>query len=298
MIFVVVVVPYIKHSNLQADDLQPLPLVEAEMPAIKGNLYLKDSIGNFVATSLPYPLTQLPQRDFWRMTRMDHMLGFFNFLIIWLLSTAAFLALRSRNMEQRNKEMKVEKLDAELSYLKAQINPHFLFNTLNNIYSLSIWEKEQTPEAILKLSAIMRYTIQEAKEDLVPLPREIEYITNYISLQQLRSNDHLKVTFNVTGDTGRYQIAPLLLINFIENAFKYGVSNHLPCFVNIDIVVKNDHLTMSVINKKMIANEKQEPPTGMNNTKRRLQLQYHDNHQLTIKDLKELYEINLIINLV
>lgn len=321
MIVIVLIVPYIKHVNFEHNNVLRLEgsMLEVENRAMqngnisgyvttqktRGNrprrmrqLYEKDSLGNFVALSRLSPEMPAIHRDFWRMSRMDHTLGFFNFLIIWLLSTAAFLALRSRNMEQRNKEMKVQKLDAELSYLKAQINPHFLFNTLNNIYALSISESKQTPEAILKLSAMMRYATQESQEDRVPLNKETESITNYIALQQLRSNHNLSVTFDITGDTGKYEIAPLLLISFIENAFKFGVSNHLPCFVNIQITVKNNQLTLVVSNKKMVTPKKDKIPIGITNTKRRLQLQYPDNYQLTIKDENDLYEIKLVINLV
>lgn len=216
----------------------------------------------------------------------------------YLLDNLMFLAFQLPNKELRNTQMRTKKLSAELSYLNAQVNPHFLFNTLNNIYSLSLSQSERVPEAILKLSDIMRYSIREGQANKVPLSKEIEYIENYIALQQLKSNQHLMVTFNITGDIEGYHIVPLLLINFIENAFKYGVSNHFPCFVNIQISVKDNQLILLVNNKKMIAPEKEKISIGMHNTKRRLQLQYPDNHELAINDQKEFYEINLVINLV
>lgn len=213
---------------------------------------------------------------------MDGIFGFLHFLIIWFLSSIICLAQRYRKMEQGNKEMKVQKLDSELSYLKAQINPHFLFNTLNNIYSLSMCQNEQTPEAILKLSAIMRYVTQDAEAEKVPLEKELDYLTNYIDLQQIRSNDHLRITFTVNGDTHNKIIAPLLLINFIENAFKNGVSNHTECFVNITIHIIESQLVMEVINKKTGDMKTDSTATGSNNTKRRLELQYPCKHLLTI----------------
>ncbi|MEO5890745.1 MAG: sensor histidine kinase [Ferruginibacter sp.] len=238
-----------------------------------------------------------PGRAPGRFRDMDRMFGFLHFLIIWFLSSIICLAQRYRRMEQRNKEMKVQKLDAELSYLKAQINPHFLFNTLNNIYSLSICQSEQTPEAILKLSAIMRYVTQDAEAEKVPLEKELDYLKNYIDLQQLRSNDMLEVKFIITGDSHNKIIAPLLLINFIENAFKHGISNHVACFVAININIINDQLTMEVVNKKFDQAQPESIATGSNNTNRRLQLQYPDKHIIAVEEKDELYKVTLQLNL-
>ncbi|MEO6356456.1 MAG: histidine kinase [Ferruginibacter sp.] len=223
--------------------------------------------------------------------------GFLHFLITWFLSSIIHLTDRYRLMEQKNKEMKVQKLDAELSYLKAQINPHFLFNTLNNIYALAITQHEQTPEAILQLSDIMRYVTEDANKATVPLQKELDYLENYITLQQLRSNDKLTVDFTITGEAGNNTIAPLLLINFIENAFKYGVSNHEPCFINIHILITEHQLTLTVKNKVMIVTAEQSTFTGTNNTLRRLQLQYAKKHALTIDENDNLYSVFLQLDL-
>ena len=228
---------------------------------------------------------------------MDRGFGFLHFLIIWFLSTIINLSNRYRLMEQTNKEMTVQKLNAELSYLKAQINPHFLFNTLNNIYALSICQNEQTPDAILKLSAIMRYVTQDADTETVPLEKELDYLENYIALQQLRSDDKLSVRFTVTGNAGNNVIAPLLLINFIENAFKYGVSNHVPCYVHISINIVANSLTLKVDNKVMTNTVVESTFTGTNNTLRRLQLQYANKHNLAIDERNELYKIILQLDL-
>ncbi|WP_394766895.1 sensor histidine kinase [Ferruginibacter sp.] len=228
---------------------------------------------------------------------MNKIFGLLYFVIIWFLSSIICLAHRYRQMEQRNKEMKVQQLNAELSYLKAQINPHFLFNTLNNIYSLAICENEQTPEAILKLSAIMRYVTDDATADTVPLQKEIDYLQNYIALQQLRSNNKLEIKFTISGDLQHNKIAPLLLINFIENAFKYGVSNHLPCYVDIEIFILNNNITLKVNNKIISGIVTESTATGANNTLRRLELQYPNKHSLQINDQDHLYKIILQINL-
>ena len=227
----------------------------------------------------------------------DKIFGLLYFVIIWFLSSIIYLADRYRQMEQRNKEMKVQQLNAELAYLKAQINPHFLFNTLNNIYALAICQNEQTPEAILKLSAIMRYVTEDATADTVPLEKEIDYLQNYIALQQLRSNSKLAIDFKITGNSKENNIAPLLLINFIENAFKYGVSNHLPCYIKIDILILDNDITLKVTNKIIADIVPQSTFMGANNTLRRLQLQYANKHNLQIDDSNHLYKVILQIHL-
>ena len=258
-------------------------------------IYLPGHIRNgFMANTISRTNAGLP----FRPPHIDRIFGFLHFLIIWFLSSIINLSERYRLMEQKNKEMKVQKLGAELSYLKAQINPHFLFNTLNNIYALSICKNEQTPEAILKLSAIMRYVTQDANTDTVPLQKELDYLENYITLQQLRSDDKLKVEFSITGEASTNVIAPLLLINFIENAFKYGVSNHVPCYVHISIAIAGNKLTLKVTNKVMAASVKESTFMGTNNTLRRLQLQYPKKHILTIDESDNLYKVFLQLDLV
>jgi len=253
---------------------------------------------SFIKTQLvPEPLffdKNFPRRPF---NDKDRIFGFLQFLIIWFLSSIISLSQRYRRMERHHKEIKEQKLNAELSYLKAQVNPHFLFNTLNNIYALSICQSEQTPEAILKLSAIMRYATQDAEAEKVPLEKELDYLNNYIALQQLRSNKNLEVNFETKGDYSHQVIAPLLLINFIENAFKHGVSNHVACFVHIKIHVADNQLQMEVINKIMEGIKMDSTSTGADNTKRRLQLQYPENHILDIDEKDGLYKVTLQLNL-
>ncbi len=246
-----------------------------------------------VPDNLPLP----PQSLFSRRLIIDAKIGFLLFLLIWFLSSMIYLAQRNRYMERSNKEAQVQKLDAELSYLKAQIHPHFLFNTLNNIYSLSICQSEHTPEAILKLSSIMRYVTQDAEAETVPLEKELEYVENYIALQQLRSDNNVAIDFTVNGNITNQVIAPLLLINFIENAFKHGISSHVNCFVRIAINVEGNDFSMTVLNKKMAASKTKSNSTGINNTKRRLELQYPEKYTLLIADDSDLYKVTLQLNL-
>src|SRR6185437_11981591 len=162
------------------------------------------------------------------------------------------------------KEIANEKLKAELSFLKAQINPHFLFNTLNNIYALATAQSEHTAAAVMKLSSIMRYVLTEARNDLVPLEKEIQFTSHYIELQKMRLTDKTIIEFSVRGEPLGRQIAPLLLLPFVENAFKYGISTHK--FLNTLLRVSDN------------------TGIGISNTKRRLDLFYEERYSLDIQD--------------
>ncbi|WP_332367808.1 histidine kinase [Spirosoma telluris] len=142
----------------------------------------------------------------------------------FFLTLVGFLMALAIRVNNRWRETEQEKIQTELSYLKAQINPHFLFNTLNSIYSLAIIESPPTADAIIKLSSFLRYVIQESQKNLVSLRNELDYIGQYIALQQLRLGDTAAVDFTVDGKPNGKQIVPLLLISFIENAFKYGLA--------------------------------------------------------------------------
>ncbi|HLZ86670.1 MAG TPA: histidine kinase, partial [Puia sp.] len=139
------------------------------------------------------------------------------FLLVFVFSTGIKVINQWLRSEQRAKEIANEKLKAELSFLKAQINPHFLFNTLNNIYALASAQSEHTAAAVMKLSSIMRYVLTEARNDLVPLEKEIQFTSHYIELQKMRLTDKTSIDFTVQGDPLGRQIAPLLLLPFVEN---------------------------------------------------------------------------------
>lgn len=206
------------------------------------------------------------------------------------------LALRTNN---RWRETEQEKMQTELSYLKAQINPHFLFNTLNSIYSLAIIESPPTADAIVKLSSFLRYVIQESQKNLVSLSNELDYIDHYISLQKLRLGDTAHIDFTIEGHANGKQIVPLLLISFIENAFKYGVSPEEPSTIQIAIFILDNELRCRVVNKKVRVFQ----PTavasgiGLTNTKARLQLLYPERHRLVISDKPDSFTVNLSLTL-
>jgi two-component system, LytTR family, sensor kinase len=202
--------------------------------------------------------------------------------------------------EQRTKEIQNEKLQTELSYLKAQINPHFLFNTLNNIYSLAADRSEKTAEAVMKLANIMRYVLSEARNDLVPLEKEIQFTSHYIELQKMRITDKTNVDFTITGDPTGMQISPLLFLPFIENAFKYGVSTREMSPIIILLEIKKDRIFLEVINNKHASSSMKSTDNtgiGINNTRRRLDLIYPDHYSLETTQTPTLYTATLSIDL-
>ncbi|WP_343673748.1 histidine kinase [Chitinophaga sp.] len=209
------------------------------------------------------------------------------------LSRGWFRLLESENQLIR---LQSEKSDTELKFLKTQVNPHFLFNSLNSIYSLSLKKAAQTPAAILKLAEVMRYMIYESDGNFVPLENEINYLRNYIALQQLRNADSVNVTFDIKGDPARHRVAPFMFIVFVENAFKHGKA-----FIKIELETKDHLLLFSVTNDKGVTDDP-EPldfkGLGMDNVKRRLELLYPKDHHLLVKDEADLYYVQLRIDLL
>lgn len=215
---------------------------------------------------------------------------------LWQFLLVASLSFLLR-VNQRLTDMESEKLKTEVSYLKAQINPHFLFNTLNSLYALSLEKSDAAPEAILKLSGMMRYVVTESSRERVALENELNYIRNYISLQQLRMDVATNFKLEINGDITGKNISPLILIPFIENAFKYGLNPEKESLIHIEISTRADELSMVVINKKANSNLPPEEATGrgVENTRMRLEYLYPDKHSLTITEDKETFEVKLII---
>jgi two-component system, LytTR family, sensor histidine kinase AlgZ len=204
-------------------------------------------------------------------------------------------------LEAMKKEVQNEKLTSELNFLKAQINPHFLFNTLNNLYYLAYSKSENTTEVISKLSQVMRYMIYDANHERVLLDKEIEYMKNYISLERLRLNNQIPINFSINGNTDGVEIAPLVLITFLENAFKHGVTNtNVKAWVNISISIEGKNLFYTVENSKdsqAVADNVNKSGIGLANVGRRLELVYPGKHDLKVEDTPDRYYIELNITL-
>lgn len=211
------------------------------------------------------------------------------FIMIFLLS----LGISSYN---HLKQVEREKMKAELSYLKAQINPHFLFNTLNSIYALTVKKSDNAPESITRLSSIMRYVITEAATDFVPLEKEIEYISNYVELEELRITSKVKLNYKVSGNLSGRQIAPLIFVPFIENAFKHGVSTKENSDIGITITVEGNELHLFVKNTKVNVRTINNG-LGMENAKMRLSLLYPGKHTLIVNNAEKEFTVSLKITL-
>lgn len=204
-------------------------------------------------------------------------------------------------LEARKRDMENEKLYAELNFLRTQINPHFLFNTLNNLYYLAYSKSDNTTEVISKLSTMMRYMIYESNHEKVLLSQEIEYMQNYISLEQLRLNNQVPIKFEIEGETENIWIAPLIFITFLENAFKHGVNNkNSGAWINISIRMKGKQCTYSVENSKVpvtVDSKERKSGIGLQNVNRRLELSYPNQYQLKVEDTPDRYSIQLDITL-
>ncbi len=215
---------------------------------------------------------------------------------IWRFIVAFIVAFSFRFYKQM-KQIELEKITSELANLKAQINPHFLFNTLNGIYGLALTKSDKTADYLSKLSSIMRYSLTETSAEKVPLENEINYLKNYIELQKIRLTETTSVNFTVKGLIDSQQITPLLLINFIENAFKYGVSNEVHTEILIHLVVEKNAISMHIKNDKVNLNEIfSSHETGLKNVKRQLDLIYENHYKLKIDNTEKTFEVNLTLN--
>jgi two-component system LytT family sensor kinase len=220
------------------------------------------------------------------------------FVMTWSLSTALSIIKEWRTTLQKVSRAEADKVKAELAFLKAQINPHFLFNTLNNIYSLAITKNENTSYAVMKLSNIMRYVTDDATNDFVLLQMEIECINDYIELQRLRLSKKAEINFIVTGNTEDKQIAPLILMTFVENVFKYGISNHESSPVTIKISADEKTITFFSENK-IFDHQRNIERTGIGiaNTRQRLEHIYPNRHLLNIATENGIYSVILTVQL-
>ncbi len=186
--------------------------------------------------------------------------------------------------ERRNKELENQKLVAELAFLKSQVNPHFLFNTLNNIYSLAYKQSPETPDAIMKLSLLMRYMLYESNDTLVSLQKEVEHINNFIDLQKLRLREHTSLQFNVEGDIEGKQIAPMLMMTLVENAFKHGLVSKNEIGIIINLKVTDSELHFSTANNISTHKKREFGGIGLENLRQRLKLLYPNRHKLTFEE--------------
>ena len=218
------------------------------------------------------------------------------FVTVWSLSTAIRIIRQWRVTEKRALQAETDKANAELSFLKSQVNPHFLFNTLNNIYSMAVTKNENTAPSIMKLSNILRYVTDEAGQDYVSLDSEVECMRDYIDLQRLRLGTKMNVDFSVTGNTPDKKIAPLILMTFAENVFKYGISSHEASGIVIRISADEHNITFFCQNKLFETKRNAERAgIGIPNARQRLQYLYPNRHFLDINTDKGLFTVQLTL---
>lgn len=183
--------------------------------------------------------------------------------------------LYSQKLRQRESDLLKEKVETELNFLKSQINPHFLFNTLNNIYALARKKSDETPDVVLKLSKLLRFVLYEAEAKLIPISREIEFLQDYIDLQKIRFGDRLELSFHHEVDNAHQEISPLILIPFVENAFKHGASQSTEkSYIHIDLEVREKDLNLKVENSFETNLDDEAEGIGLKNLKRQLELSY------------------------
>ena len=231
-------------------------------------------------------------------------LDILKFVITYIAITSLLKLSKSwfelSDTNRRLNQLQKEKIETELKALKGQINPHFLFNSMNSIYSLALSHSEKTPEIILKLSDIMRYIIYEATVDFVDLSKEVKYLKDYIDLQTLRTNSRATIQFNITGQIDGILIAPLLFFPLVENSFKHGIKGVTgKSFININLTTALNKVEFVVENNKGITDnveKKEYKGIGLDNVSKRLVMIYPGKHKMLVTDSDDTFKVELIIN--
>lgn len=200
--------------------------------------------------------------------------------------------------EQRNLQLRKENVEAQLQLLKGQVHPHFLFNTLNNIYSHTQGKAPVAASMVTRLSDLLRFVLYEGSHTLVPLSKEIQMVVDYIDLEKIRYGNQLDIHIDVSGNQEGLQIAPLLLLPFVENCFKHGTSTMIDQpWVNLSISLKGKHMQMKLMNGKAGKTAHPSSGIGLNNVKQRLELLYPDKHELVIESDEDVFIVNLKLEL-
>lgn len=235
--------------------------------------------------------------------QLGPLIGNFFPRVYFIAFAMAFLRQQKAQHEikQRNVLLEKEKAETELNFLKAQLHPHFLFNTLNNLYVLTLKKSDRAPETVVKLSEILDYVLYEGNKEALSVEKEVRLLDNYISLEQLRYGNTLKVNFTKEIDDLSIKISPLLLLSIVENAFKHGLSDILDePEIRITLSIKDQHLSFEVYNKKSIFAQADDTHyrkgIGVSNTRRQLALTYSD-YYFDVREGEQDYLVRLTINL-
>ena len=230
----------------------------------------------------------------------SHTAGFLSALFYIISSTGLKYYSEGIQNQRRIQEIEFKQLQTEMQLLKSQINPHFFFNTLNNLYALSLEKADEVPDVILKISDLMRYVLDSNKKKSVRLSDEIEFIKNYTELERLRFEKKAKINLNMEGNIDSIEIPPMLFIPFIENSFKHGMKASVNGgFVSILFQVEDEYLNFTISNNKPASEKKPDDSTqmGLENIRRRLNLLYDGKYKLVIKEENEEYHTVLKIRI-
>lgn len=254
-------------------------------------------IMNWSITKLPFVSAELKARalkDFSRPS-LYFIISYTLNRILFTIIGFAFL-IRSLQQDEQLKVLKEQQLMAELTYLKAQLQPHFFFNTLNNIYALALKQDKNTAPLVAKLSEMMRYILYQSDQKMVLLKDEVEFIRNYVAVENIRYRSAITVNLDVQGIDEHSTISPLLLLPFIENAFKHGVAEEVSTgFVTIVIWKNEDELTMEVSNSVAPQEEAKTGGLGLVNVEKRLKILYPEKYQLLIQNDGKIYQVSLTL---
>ncbi|MGS2737775.1 sensor histidine kinase [Sinomicrobium sp. M5D2P17] len=275
------------------------PVVEDSVqPEVSENVMPPDTLHAGIRRGfrMATPAIHAGRTDIWRFRFLMSLRAAAVVGMYFVIGAAIKIYIEWKKGEAIRNQIQSEKITSELQFLKAQLNPHFLFNSLNSIYSLSVKKSNDTPEAVITLSDLMRYMLYEANRDMVPLGKELDYIKNYIQLQRLRLSDGERVTLNIYGNERDKKIQPLLFISFIENAFKYGTDYRGRTVVKTVISIKEDAIHFYVRN--IIGRHQKNSRSsgvGLQNIRNRLNLLYPDSHTLDIVDDGETFTVSLTL---
>lgn len=254
---------------------------------------------HFLMHLLPPPVGHHPkvERE-WQDIAGFFIINAFLYMLVAGLSVAIRMTGNWYQTESVRQELEKSRAEAELQNLKSQLNPHFLFNTLNNIYSLIAFSPEQAQGAVHDLSRLLRYVLYDSSQPFVPLEKELDFIRNYVELMRIRLPQHVKLETNISEAAPGTVVAPLLFISLIENAFKHGVSNGKPSFITLEVHQTNGRIICSISNSYFPKDNEQDKSgsgIGLQNLVRRLELLYPSRHIFTYGEKDDAYSCTLEI---
>ncbi|MBI9037134.1 MAG: histidine kinase [Bacteroidales bacterium] len=251
---------------------------------------------------ITYPVFYPDSTSELSLFKLNYVYSFFNiYAIVGIFASIKLLKLWFKN-QQVNRKLEKEKLEAELKFLKAQIHPHFLFNTLNNLYALTIDKSDLAPEVVIKLSDLLDYMLYECNASKIALEKEIKLLQDYLELEKIRYGNDLKIDFQISGSVKGKMIAPLLLLPFLENSFKHGLSSIIDnVWIRINLKISKNVLNLKIENSKSSKTNKKDggfaEGIGLKNVRRRLDLIYPEKYELDINDEGNVFVIDLTIEI-